>query len=96
MVTEVTLRLRPALAGTPRTVIAAFGTLVDAGHAVARITRTGLTPAVLELLDRTCLEAVEDWKHLGIEADATAMLLARIDTPGETPARPRRPRLPPR
>jgi glycolate oxidase len=86
VITEVTLRLRPAPAGTPRTVIAAFGTLVDAGHAVARITRTGLTPAVLELLDRTCLEAVEDWKHLGIDADATAMLLARIDTPGDAGA----------
>ncbi len=83
VVTEATLRLRPAPAGKPRTVVAAFGTLVDAGHAVARITRAGLTPAVLELLDRTCLEAVEDWKHLGIDADATAMLLARIDTPGD-------------
>ena len=86
VVTQVTLRLRPAPAGPPRTVVAAFGTLVDAGHAVARITRAGLTPAVLELLDRACLEAVENWKHLGIEADATAMLLARIDTPGDAGA----------
>jgi glycolate oxidase len=84
VVTEVTLRLRPAPAGTPSTVVAAFASLVDSGHAVARITRAGLTPAVLELLDRTCLQAVEDWKHLGIDADATAMLLARVDTPGDT------------
>ena len=41
---------------------------------------------MLELLDRSCLEAVEDWKHLGIEADATALLLARVDTPGESGA----------
>jgi len=86
VVTEVTLRLRPAPAGTPSTVVAAFASLVDSGHAVARITRAGLTPAVLELLDRTCLQAVEDWKHLGIDADATAMLLARVDTPGDTGA----------
>jgi glycolate oxidase len=86
VITEITLRLRPAAAGTPRTVVAAFGSLVDAGYAVARITRTGLTPAVLELLDRTCLEAVEDWKHLGIDAGATAMLLARVDTPGDAGA----------
>jgi len=84
VVTEVTLRLRPAPAGPPRTVVAAFGDLVRAGQAVAQITRRGLTPAVLELLDRACLEAVEDWKHLGIDADATAMLLARVDTPGES------------
>jgi glycolate oxidase len=84
VVTEVTLRLRPAPAGPPRTVVGAFGDLVSAGQAVARITQRGLTPAVLELLDRACLQAVEDWKHLGIEADATALLLARVDTPGNS------------
>jgi len=83
VVTEVTLRLRPARAGTPRTVVGAFGDLVTSGQAVAQITRRGLTPAVLELLDRPCLEAVEDWKHMGLEADATALLLARVDTPGD-------------
>jgi glycolate oxidase len=86
VVTEITLRLRPAPAGTPRTVVAAFAGLVASGRAVAQITRRGLTPAVLELLDRACLEAVEDWKHLGIEADAAALLLARVDTPGESGA----------
>jgi glycolate oxidase len=86
VVTEVTLRLRPARAGTPRTVVGAFADLVTSGQAVAQITRRGLTPAVLELLDRACLEAVEEWKHLGIEADATALLLARVDTPGDSGA----------
>jgi glycolate oxidase len=83
VVTEVTLRLRPALLGTPRTIVGAFGSLVDAGQAVAVVTRRGLTPSALELLDRTCLQAVEDWKHLGLEADAAALLLARVDTPGD-------------
>ena len=86
VVTEVTLRLRPARLGPPRTVIGAFADLVTSGQAVAQITRRGLTPAVLELLDRVCLEAVEEWKHMGIEADATALLLARVDTPGESGA----------
>jgi glycolate oxidase len=86
VVTEVTLRLRPARLGTPRTVVGAFADLVTAGQAVAQITRRGLTPAALELLDRVCLKAVEDWKHLGIEADAEALLLARVDTPGDSGA----------
>jgi glycolate oxidase len=86
VVTEVTLRLRPARMGTPRTIVGAFADLVASGEAVAQITRRGLTPAVLELLDRACLEAVEDWKHLGIEADAAALLLARVDTPGDSGA----------
>jgi glycolate oxidase len=29
---------------------------------------------------------VENWKHLGIDADADALLLARVDTPGESGA----------
>src|SRR6478735_8949568 len=70
VISEITLRLRPAVRGVPRTVVGAFGRLVDAGRAVALVTRLGLTPSALELLDRTCLTAVEDWKHLGIEADA--------------------------
>ncbi len=84
VVTEVTLRLRPALAGTPRTVVGAFGDLVSAGEAVSLITRRGLSPSVLELLDRACLIAVEEWKHLGLEADAAALLLARVDTQGDS------------
>jgi glycolate oxidase len=84
VVTEVTLRLRPALAGTPRTIVGAFGDLVTAGEAVSLITRQGLSPSVLELLDRACLAAVEDWKHLGLEADAAALLLARVDTRGSS------------
>jgi glycolate oxidase len=83
VVTEITLRLRPALTGTPRTVVGAFGDLVTAGEAVSLITRGGLVPSVLELLDRTCLTAVEEWKHLGLAADAAALLLARVDTRGD-------------
>jgi glycolate oxidase len=83
IVTSVTLRLRAAQVGTPRTVVGAFPSLVDAGRATATVTRRGIVPSALELLDRACLEAVEEWKHLGLEADAAALLLARIDTPGD-------------
>jgi glycolate oxidase len=86
VVTEVTLRLRPARLGTPRTIVGAFGDMVASGNAIAQITRQGLTPAVLELLDRFCLQAVEDWKHLGVGTDAAALLLTRVDTPGESGA----------
>jgi glycolate oxidase len=86
VVTEVTLRLRPALTGTPRTIVGAFPDLVTAGEAVSQITRRGLGPSVLELLDRACLTAVEDWKHMGLEASAAALLLARVDTQGDSGA----------
>jgi glycolate oxidase len=82
VLTEITLRLRPARTEAPRSVVGAFASVVSAGEAVAASTRLGLLPATLELLDRTCLQAVEDWKHLGLSADAEALLLAQIDTPG--------------
>jgi glycolate oxidase len=86
IVTEATLRLRPQVAGVPRTIVGSFDRLVQAGEAVALITRRGLVPVALELLDRYCMEAVEDWKHLGLSLDAEALLLARVDTPGESGA----------
>jgi glycolate oxidase len=82
VVTEVTLRLRPAPVSPPITVVGAFSSLVAAGEAVALVTRRRLTPVALELLDRACLTAVEDWKHLGLEPEADALLLAKVDTPG--------------
>jgi glycolate oxidase len=84
VVTEVTLRLRPARTEPPRTVVGAFDSLLDAGRAVAECTRRGLVPAVLELLDRYCLQAVEDWKRLGLEPSYEALLLAQVDTPGSS------------
>ena len=82
VVTQVTLKLRPAPVEPPRTVVGAFDSLVDAGNAVATATRERLQPAALELLDRACLTAVEEWKHLGLEPSAAALLLARVDSPG--------------
>jgi len=84
VVTEITVRLRPAQSSPARTVVGAFDDLVTAGRAVALCTRRGHVPAAFELLDQACLRAVEDWKHLGIEADAVAMLLARVDTDGSS------------
>jgi glycolate oxidase len=81
LVTEVTVRLRPRRA-PEQTVVGFFGSLVGAGEAVAAVGRTGVVPSALELVDRHCLEAVESWRHLGIEADCEAVLLARVDAPG--------------
>ena len=83
LVTEVTVRLRPARP-PEHTVVGFFDSLVGAGEAVAALARAGQVPSALELLDRHCLTAVNDWKNLGIEADCEAILLARVDGPGAT------------
>ena len=82
VVTEVTVRLRPLPPGPPTTVVGFFDTLTAAGDAVAAVTASGAIPVALELLDRYCLRAVEEWKRMELDLDAAVLLLARLDTPG--------------
>ena len=81
VVTEITVKLRPARITAPRTVVGFFDSLAAAGDAVARVTAAGLQPAAFELVDRVCLHAVNAWKHAGLPEDAAALLLAQTDLP---------------
>jgi len=81
IVTEATLRLRPA--PPPRsTMLAFFPTLESAGDAVSAIARAGLAPVTLELLDRFTIAAVDDMNDLGLDRTAAAMLMIESDMPG--------------
>jgi glycolate oxidase len=86
VITELTLRLRPARRGSVRTVVGYFETLGAAGTAVSAVFAAGLVPAALELLDRTCLEAVDAWKHMGLSAEGNVLLLGQVDLPGDAGA----------
>lgn len=55
--------------------VAYFDTLADASVAVDAIVGTGILPATLEFLDNTCIKAVEDFAHLGLDTQAGALLL---------------------
>jgi len=81
IVTEVTVRLRP-LREPEHTIAGHFDSIVDAGRAVEAVAAAGLTPSALELVDRHCLKAVDDWKNMGLSVDANVVLLGRTDTPG--------------
>ncbi len=82
LVTEATLRLRAAPA--PRTTLLAFFPTIDtAGDAVAAMTKGGLVPVTLELMDRFTVCAVDDVHHLGLDREAAAMLLVESDLPGD-------------
>jgi glycolate oxidase len=81
VITEITVRLRPLRTGAPRTVVGFFDTLAAAGDAVSRVTARGLQPSALELIDRVCLRAVNEWKHAGLPEDAAVLLLAQTDLP---------------
>jgi len=82
VVTEVTVRLRAARPAE-RTVVGYFDTLAAAGEAVSAVTAAGVVPSALELVDRHCLRAVDEWKNMGLSADANVLLLGRSDAPGE-------------
>jgi len=81
IITEATLRLRP-LPGPRSTMLAFFSSLAAAGDAVAAMTRAGIVPVTLELLDHETILAVDDAHQLGLDRDAAAMLLVESDAPG--------------
>ena len=59
-----------------------FPSLRSAGEAVALVSRAGIIPSALELVDRTCLRAVDEWQGLGLPADVDTLLLAKVDERG--------------
>ena len=81
IVTEATLRLRPA-PPPKQTMLAFFPTIVTAGEAVSAMTRSGIEPCTLELMDRVTIAAVDDWHNLGLDRSAAALLLVESDRPG--------------
>ncbi|WP_067679129.1 FAD-binding oxidoreductase [Nocardia miyunensis] len=81
VITEVTLRLRPRRPAE-RTVAGYFDSIVHAGRAVEAVVGSGVIPSALELIDRHCLRAVDDWKKLGLSVDAEVVLLGRVDVAG--------------
>jgi glycolate oxidase len=84
IITEATLRLRPA--PPPRTtVVATFPRLSAASAAIAN-TLAVSSPALLEILDATTIAAIERWKRMGLDTSAAALLLAQSDLPGELAA----------
>ncbi|MBM9463924.1 FAD-binding protein [Aeromicrobium sp. YIM 150415] len=77
VVTEVTVRLRPA----PRsvaTLVASFDELAAAGRAVAGVLTEG-RPSMCELMDAPTLRAVEEYRPSGLDTDAAALLLVQTD-----------------
>jgi len=84
VITEVTLRLLPS-PPSASTLVAVFPTVQDAADAVLAITATH-RPSVLELMDGTCIRAVQSLRDYGLPADAGALLLVCSDAPGDAAA----------
>ncbi|WP_375430494.1 FAD-binding oxidoreductase [uncultured Friedmanniella sp.] len=84
IITRAILRLIPAQ--PPRaTMVAAFSSVTDAARAVVAIGRT-VRPSMLELMDSPSVNAVEDYRPMGLDRSAGALLIAQSDAPASAAA----------
>src|SRR2546421_10643481 len=77
--TRITVRLLPVPRAI-RTQLADFDSLRTAGEAVSAVIASGIVPAALEMMDQSCINAVEDSVYAaGYPRDAAAVLLVELD-----------------
>ncbi|MGY1632748.1 FAD-binding oxidoreductase [Geodermatophilus sp. SYSU D01186] len=86
VITEATLALRPA-PQRPVTLVATFATTAQTGQVVERVVTSGLVPSLLEVMDNTCICAVDDLLRADLDRDAHALLVAQSDAGGEAAVR---------
>lgn len=77
VVTEITVKLLP-LPKPPSTLAASFSQLAAAGHAIERIVREHV-PSLLEIMDNTTINAVEEMAPMELDRGAEAMIFACSD-----------------
>ena len=80
IITRAILRLIPAQ-GRASTLVAYFPTVQAAADTVVTIGRT-LRASMMELMDQAAINAVEDYRSMGLDRSAGAMLIAQSDAPG--------------
>lgn len=83
IITEITVKLMP-VPKARKSLMAIFGDIADAGRTVAEVIKSGTIPATLEIMDHITLNAVEDFKNIGLPRDAEALLLFETDGAPET------------
>jgi glycolate oxidase len=85
VITEATLALRPAPT-RPVTLVATFATTAQTGQVVERVVTAGLVPSLLEVMDNTCICAVDDLLKADLDRGAHALLVAQSDSGAEAAA----------
>jgi len=78
IITEATLKLLPLPEATA-TVRANFHSMEAACRVLTKFTPCGLLPMAMEVIDKYCIEAVEEKYAFGLSRDANAILLVAVD-----------------
>ena len=84
VIVEATVRLIPA-PRPPHTLVAFFDTLEHAGEAIVAVDRAA-APSLLEVMDRTTVNAVEDLVRMDLDRSAAAMVVVQNDSPAAATA----------
>jgi glycolate oxidase len=80
VITRGILKLVPKQADRS-TLVATFGDVGSAAQAVAGMCAQ-IRPAMLEMMDSASINAVEDYRPMGLDRSTAAMLIAQSDAPG--------------
>ncbi|MCL4859236.1 MAG: FAD-binding protein [Caldilineaceae bacterium] len=78
VVTQVDVRLIRNPPGV-KTMMAAFASVEQAGHAVSAVIAAGLMPATLEMMDQKIMRMIEAYAAPGLPVDAEAGLIVEVD-----------------
>ena len=83
IICEMTVKLAPKPEAR-KSLMAIFDDIADAGRTVAAVIKSGTIPATLEIIDKITLNAIEDYKKIGLPRQADALLLFETDGAPET------------
>jgi glycolate oxidase len=81
IITKILLKLIP-MPTKSITMLAYFDKLSDSAMAVSDIIAAHITPCMMEFLDNTTINCVEDYTHIGLPRSSEALLLIEVDGRG--------------
>jgi len=81
IITKVLLKLVP-YPSTSFTLLAYFDKLGDSANSVSEIIAAHIIPSMMEFLDNTTINCIEDYTHIGLPRQSEAILLIEVDGRG--------------
>lgn len=81
IITKVLLKLIPNPSNSV-TLLAYFDKLIDSATSVSDIIAALITPSMMEFLDNTTINCIEDFTHIGLPRNSEAILLIEVDGRG--------------
>ena len=78
IVTEILVKLIPAPAGK-KSMMVIYKDMENATNTVIDICKNKIIPATMELMDNMTIKAIEEFKKIGLDTEAAAILLIEVD-----------------